>query len=172
MAGNQQAFAEVIEVVYPELRMIAHRHMSKERPGHLLQTTALINETYLRLLKLRRMSWEDRAHFRAVSARLMRRILVEMSRTRADKQDVQHVPLPPELAAEPTVNADVLMIDEALNRLAAFDERKAQVAEMKYFGEMTAEETAAVLGVSVQTVNRDRSLAKAWLLRELSVRQR
>ncbi len=164
MAGDQDALERVVELVYPQLHQIAHRQMSKERAGHVLQTTALVNEAYLRLMKLRHMSWNDRAHFRAVSARIMRRILVEASRRDLNKQQV---PLPEDLQSSGAVNLDALMLDQALTKLAEFDPRKAQVAEMKYFGDMTAEEIAAVLGVSVQTVNNDRSLAKAWLLREL-----
>ncbi|MBV9267253.1 MAG: sigma-70 family RNA polymerase sigma factor [Acidobacteriaceae bacterium] len=165
MAGDRDALERIVELVYPQLHQIAHRQMSKERAGHVLQTTALINEAYLRLMKIRHMSWKDRVHFRAVSARIMRRILVEASR-----RDRHKVPIPDDLKSSGTLNFDALMLDQALTKLAELDPRKAQVAEMKYFGDMTAEESAGVLGVSVQTVNNDRSLAKAWLLRELSGR--
>jgi RNA polymerase sigma-70 factor (ECF subfamily) len=165
MDGDQEALNRVVELVYPELRKIAHGHLSKERPGHILQTTALINESYLRLAKLRWMKWNNRAHFCAMSARVMRRILVNFRRA---NQHAPQMAILLDLPAPATANADAVMIDQALSKLAKIDPRKAHVAEMKFFGDLTAEQIAAVLHVSVQTVNRDWSLAKAWLLRELS----
>jgi RNA polymerase sigma-70 factor (ECF subfamily) len=166
MGGDQDALNRVVELVYPELRKIAHGHLSKERPGHVLQTTALINESYLRLIRLRRMSWNDRAHFYAMSARVMRRILVDFRRANP------HLPqaaISPELTTAIGVNVDALVVDQALTKLAEADPRKAQIAEMKFFGDLTAEQIAGVLSVSVQTVNRDWSFARAWLLREMTV---
>jgi RNA polymerase sigma-70 factor (ECF subfamily) len=165
MSGNQDAFNQAVELVYPELKKIAHRHLSKERPGHLLQTTALVNECYIRLARLRRMSWNDRAHFCAMSARVMRRILVNFRRANP------HLPkaaMSPDLIRAVGDNADTLIVDQALTKLANIDPRKAQIAEMKFFGGLTAEQIAIVLSVSVQTVNRDWSLARAWLRREVS----
>lgn len=165
MSGDQDAFNQAVELVYPELKKIAHGHLSKERPGHVLQTTALVNESYIRLARLRRMSWNDRAHFCAMSARMMRRILVEFRRA---NPHLPKVTISPELIRAVGDNADTLMVDQALTKLAAFDPRKARIAEMKFFGDLTAEQIAGVLSVSVQTVNRDWSLARAWLRREMS----
>jgi RNA polymerase sigma factor (TIGR02999 family) len=165
MSGDQDAFNQAVELVYPELKKIAHGHLSKERPGHVLQTTALVNESYIRLARLRRMSWNDRAHFCAMSARVMRRILVEFRRA---NPHLPKVTISPELIRAVGDDADTLMVDQALTKLAAFDPRKARVAEMKFFGDLTAEQIAGVLSVSVQTVNRDWSLARAWLRREMS----
>jgi RNA polymerase sigma factor (TIGR02999 family) len=165
MSGDQDAFNQAVELVYPELRKIAHGHLSKERPGHVLQTTALVNESYIRLARLRRMSWNDKAHFCAMSARVMRRILVEFRRANP------HLPsagISPDLIGTAGDNADTLIVDQALTKLANFDPRKARIAEMKFFGDLTAEQIAGVLSVSVQTVNRDWSLARAWLRREIS----
>jgi RNA polymerase sigma factor (TIGR02999 family) len=163
--GDPDALNQVVELVYPELRKIAHGHLSRERPGHILQTTALVNESYLRMARLRRMSWNDRAHFCAMSARVMRRVLVDFRRA---NPHVPHAELSPEIAGIAGANTDALVVDQALTKLAGIDARKAQIAEMKFFGDLTAEQIANVLSVSVQTVNRDWSLARAWLLREMS----
>lgn len=165
MAGDHDALNRVVELVYPELRRIAHGHLSKERPGHILQTTALINESYLRLIRLRRMSWNDRAHFCAMSARVMRRILVDFRRA---NPHAPLTPIAPEFAGACETNLDALAVDQALSKLADVDPRKARIAEMKFFGDLTAEQIASVLSVSVQTVNRDWSFARAWLLREMT----
>lgn len=165
MAGDHDALNRVVELVYPELRRIAHGHLSKERPGHILQTTALINESYLRLIRLRRMSWNDRAHFCAMSARVMRRVLVDFRRANPHAPQTS---IAPELAGASEMNLDALVVDQALSKLADVDPRKAQIAEMKFFGDLTAEQIATVLSVSVQTVNRDWSFARAWLLREIT----
>jgi RNA polymerase sigma factor (TIGR02999 family) len=163
--GDRDALNQVVELVYPELRKIAHGHLSRERPGHILQTTALVNESYLRMARLRRMSWNDRAHFCAMSARVMRRVLVDFRRA---NPHVPHPELSPQIASVAGANTDALVVDQALTKLAGIDARKAQIAEMKFFGDLTAEQIANVLSVSVQTVNRDWSLARAWLLREMS----
>ena len=164
-AGDQNALNQVVELVYPELRKIAHGHLSRERPGHMLQTTALVNESYLRLARLRRMSWNDRAHFCAMSARVMRRILVEFRRA---NPNMPQSSISQDLADAAAANIDALIVDQSLKKLAQIDPRKAQIAEMKFFGDLTGEQIAGVLNVSVQTVNRDWLLARAWLYREMS----
>jgi RNA polymerase sigma factor (TIGR02999 family) len=147
--------------------------MAGEHVGHTLQTTALVNEAYLRLVDLKRMRWQDRAHFLGMSARLMRRILVDHARVRqAQKRGGAERRVPLELAASvPTERpVDLLAMDDALDALAAVDARKAQVVEMRFFGGLSIEEAAGALGVSVETVKRDWRVAKAWLLRELEGR--
>jgi RNA polymerase sigma factor (TIGR02999 family) len=145
--------------------------MAGERTGHILQTTALVNEVYLRLVDCDRMNWQDRAHFLAVSAQLMRRILIDFARSRGHQKrggNALHLSLDeaPPVCEEP--DADLVALDEALKALALVDERKSRVVELKFFGGLSAEETAEVLKVSPVTVLRDWRLAKAWLLRELS----
>jgi RNA polymerase sigma factor (TIGR02999 family) len=169
--GNQAALDQLMPLVYSELRQAAHRYMARERRGHTLQTTALVNEVYVRLAKAREMRWQDRAHFFAVSAQMMRRILTDYARARHYAKrggGAQSVSLDeaPEVSREP--RADLVALDDALNRLAAIDERKSRVVELRYFGGLSVEETAEVLKVSPETVMRDWKLAKAWLLRELS----
>jgi RNA polymerase sigma factor (TIGR02999 family) len=163
-AGDQTAAGQIVELVYPELYRIARKHLYYERPDHTIQATALVNEAYLRLVNIRRVQWKDRAHFLAVGARIMRRILVDYARShpRPARVDITE-----ELAVSPELNIDVALLDQALKSLAAFDERKAKVVELRFFGGLTAQESAAVLGVAPQTVHRDWSLAKAWLLRHL-----
>ena len=169
-AGDEDALAQLMPLVQNELHRLAHRYMAGERPGHQLQTTALVNEAYLRLVDSSRVRWQGRAHFFAVSAQLMRRILVDAARARAKLKrggDVIQVSLD-EAAVIPTEpGADLIALDEALTTLAAFDERKSQVVELRFFGGLTVEETAEVLRVSSATVMRDWELAKVWLLREL-----
>jgi RNA polymerase sigma factor (TIGR02999 family) len=145
--------------------------MARERPGHLLRATALVHEAYLRLIDIQRVRWQDRAHFYAMAARQMRRILVESARAaRRQKRGggAEAVPLDEVVLAAPEQDLDVLALDEALQALAAVDERKSRVVELRHFGGLSVEETAEVLGVSVETVARDWRLAKVWLLRELS----
>jgi len=169
--GDESALSKLIPVVYGELRRRARRYMARERPGHTLQTTALIHEAYLRLVGSRKGDWESRAQFYALSVRLMRQILVDHARTRASLKrgggsprvsfdEAQIVPRKP--------NWDLLRLDEALSALAVHDERKSRVVELRYFGGLSVEETATVLEVSPQTVQRDWRLARAWLLREMS----
>lgn len=157
-------------LVHRELQQLARRHMRHERHGHTLQATALVSEAYLRLLELKQIQWEDREHFFAVAARLMRRILVDAARARhAQKRGdgVQVVPLEEAQSAESNPEGDLLFVDEALRSLQAVDKRKAQVVELRIFMGLSVEQAARVLGVSTETVKRDWRLAKAWLKREL-----
>ncbi len=170
--GDRGALERLTPIVYEELRRLARRYLRGERAGHSLQATALVNEAYVRLVDYKRMQWQNRAHFFAVSAQLMRRILVEHARRRNLKRGgaVQHVSL--EEAAEvgqgrPT---DLVALDDAMNALGRFDARKVQVVEMRFFGGLSVEETAEVLKVSPVTVMRDWNTAKAWLHRELTSR--
>ena len=168
--GDQGALARLTPIVYAELRRLARRYMRGERPGHSLQTTALVNEAYMRLVDYKRMQWQNRAHFFAVSAQLMRRILVEHARRHNLKRggDVPHVSLDEAAAVGSERAADLVALDDAMNALARLDPRKVQVVEMRFFGGLSVEETAEVLKVSPITVMRDWSTAKAWLYRELS----
>ncbi|MGA3074599.1 MAG: sigma-70 family RNA polymerase sigma factor [Bryobacteraceae bacterium] len=168
--GDQNALERLTPVVYDELHRLARRYMRRERPGHSLQTTALVNEAYMRLLDYKRIEWQDRAHFFAISARLMRRILVEHARRHNLKRGggVQHVSLEEAAVMGGGRAADLVALDDAMNALARLDPRKVQVVEMRFFGGLSVEETAEVLKVSPITVMRDWSTAKAWLYRELS----
>ena len=163
-AGNQSAVGQIVELVYPELHQMARKHLYHERPEHSIQATALVNEAYLRLVNIRRVQWKDRAHFLAIGARIMRRILIDYARARPRAQRTE---LTESLAISPELDLDLVLLDQALQALAEFDPRKAKVVEMKFFGGLTAEEIAAVLNVSPQTVHRDWSLAKAWLVHEM-----
>ena len=158
-----------MSTLYAELRRLAHHYMQGERAGHMLQTTALVNEAYLRLAELDRMQWRDRGHFFAIAATLMRRVLVDHARDRGrDKRGgcIVFTTLDGnQTAAQP--NVDVLALDEALNRLAAIDPQHAHVVELRFFGGLTIEETADAIGISPATVKRDWTWAKAWLYREL-----
>ena len=170
-SGEQSALDHLMPVVYGELHRVARQYMRRERPGHSLQTTALVNETYLRLTDYTRMQWKGRAHFFAVSAQVMRRILVEHARRRRQGKcggGATRIPLDEAESFTPDRPSDLTALDEALKRLAAVDERKSQVVELRFFGGFSAEETAAVLNVSIPTVHRDWSTAKAWLYRELN----
>src|SRR5438445_8283061 len=168
--GDQSALDRLTPIVYDELRGLARRYMKRERPGHSLQTTALVNEAYMRLVDYKRMQWQNRAHFFAVSAQLMRRILVEHARRHNLKRGggVPHVSLEEAAVVGGDRTADLVALDEAMSALARFDARKMQVVEMRFFGGLSVEETAEVLKVSPVTVMRDWSTAKAWLYRELT----
>ena len=169
--GEQEALEELIPLVYHELHRLAHRYMARERGGHTLQSTALVHEAYERLIDLKDVSWQNRAHFFAVSARLMRRILVDYARTRRFQKrggEWRQVPLNEALAVFRDRRTDIVALDDALSALAGIDSRKACVVEMRFFGGLTAKETAEVLHVSEETVLRDWRLAKVWLLRQLS----
>jgi RNA polymerase sigma factor (TIGR02999 family) len=169
--GDEGALARIVELVYPELREIARRCLSRERSDHTIQATALVHEAYLRLVDIKRIKWQDRAHFFAVGARAMRRVLVDYARARdcAKREGcVCRTVLNEALLLSPQPDPVVIQLDEALARLAEFDLRKAKVGEMRYFGGLTAEEIAVVLHISVQSVKRDWSLAKSWLVREMS----
>jgi RNA polymerase sigma factor (TIGR02999 family) len=175
-AGDRAALDRLMPVIYAEIHQLAHRYMQRERQGNSMQTTALINEAYLRLVNVGEVHWSDRAHFFAVSAQVMRRILVDAARTRAAQKrggqarKVEHSSAVnfDEIADVSCHRAEeVIAVDEALAALAQLDPRKAQVIEMRFFGGLRVEETAEVLGVSPQTVMRDWKLGRAWLMREL-----
>ncbi len=168
--GDQNALEKLTPVVYDELHRLARRYMRRERPGHSLQTTALVNEAYMRLLDYKRIEWQDRTHFFAISAQLMRRILVEHARRHNLKRGggVPHVSLEEAAVVGGGRAADLVALDDAMNALARLDPRKVQVVEMRFFGGLSVEETAEVLKVSPITVMRDWSTAKAWLYRELT----
>jgi RNA polymerase sigma factor (TIGR02999 family) len=169
--GDENALEKLTPQVYRELRVAAKRCMAREPDGHTLQTTALINELYLRLSDLKLIDWQNRAHFFALCARQMRRILTDEARARKSHKrggGVQPVSLDVAPVVAPEASADLVAVDDALNQLAKVDERKSQVVEMRFFGGLSVEETAEVLKVSPETVMRDWKLAKAWLLRELS----
>ena len=173
--GNQAALDRLMPLVYAQLRQAAHRYMARERRGHTLQTTALVNEVYVRLAKAREMRWQDRVHFFAISAQMMRRILTDHARARQYAKrggGAQVVSLDEAPEVSPKPHADLVALDDALKRLAAVDERKSRVVELRYFGGLSVEEAGEVLKVSPETVMRDWKLAKAWLLRALSGEKR
>jgi RNA polymerase sigma factor (TIGR02999 family) len=172
--GDEEALEKLTPLVYRQLHHIARRYMAGERSGHTLQTTALVNEAYMRLVDCRKVNWQDRAHFFAVSAQLMRRILIDFARSRGYLKRggaIAHVSLDeaPSVCNEPDVN--LVALDDALKALSAVDERKSKVVELRFFGGLSVQETAEVLRVSSDTVVRDWQLAKLWLLRELSREQ-
>lgn len=167
--GDQKALDGLMPIVYEELRRLAHHYMQRERPGHALQTTALVNEAYMRLVDYKRMQWQDRAHFFAAAAQAMRRILVDHARSHNIKRgaDVAHVALDDVVIVSGDRRGDLVALDDAMNTLARLDQRKAQIIEMRFFGGLSVEETAEVLKVSPATVRRDWSIARFWLYREL-----
>jgi RNA polymerase sigma factor (TIGR02999 family) len=169
--GDQAARDELMPLVYAELHRLAHRHIKKERPGHTLQTSALVNEAFVRLVDQRDVHWQSRAHFFGIAAQMMRRILVDYARKRRFAKrggDQLQVSLNEELVAANQRSADVVFLDDALTQLADIDERKSKVVELKFFGGLSIEETAEALDVSPGTVMRDWTLAKAWLRRAMS----
>jgi RNA polymerase sigma-70 factor (ECF subfamily) len=169
--GREEAVQKLLPLVHDELRRIAKRHMAGERPDHVLQATALVNEAYLRLVDVRRVQWQDRAHFFAMAARLMRRVLVDFARAQKNQKRggaLHRVTFDQNLAVASETPEDVIAIDEALRSLAAQYERKSQVVELRFFGGLSVEETAEVLKISQETVMRDWKFAKNWLMRELS----
>ena len=164
--GDQAALDQLMPLVYSELHRLAHRHIKKERPGHTLQTSALLNEAFLRLVDQRDVHWQSRAHFFGIAAQMMRRILVDYARSRRYAKrggDAQQVSFDETLISSRKVSADVVELHDALNELATIDERKSKIVELRFFGGLSIEETAEVLGVSPGTVMRDWTLAKAWL---------
>jgi len=168
--GDESALARLMPLVQDELHRLARREMRGERPGHTLQTTALVNEAYLRLIDARRVRWQDRAHFFALSARIMRRILVDHARSRnfiKRGAGTRHVSLDEALIVSQERGPDLVALDDALQALAKVDARKSQVVELRFFGGLSVEEAAEALRVSSQTIVRDWHLAKVWLLREL-----
>ena len=173
--GDQEAFDKLLPLVHDELHRLAHRYMVRERVGHTLQTTALVNEAHLRLIDANEVEWRDRAHFFAISANVMRRILVDFARARGYKKrggNVKKVFLDEGLFVSPMPDPDLVKLDDALNALAQMDPRKARVVELKFFGGLELDEIAEVLKVSRDTVKRDWRLAKVWLLCELRDRGR
>ncbi|MGE0362413.1 MAG: ECF-type sigma factor [Vicinamibacterales bacterium] len=168
--GDRDALARLTPIVYDELHRLAHYYLKRERPGHGLQTTALVNEAYMRLVDYRRMHWQNRAHFMATAAQAIRRILVDDARRRKAKRraHTEHVSLDAAAELRPDRSADFAFLDDALNALSARAPRKAQVVELRFFGGLSVEETAEVLRVSPITVTREWKSAKAWLYRELA----
>jgi RNA polymerase sigma factor (TIGR02999 family) len=169
-AGDEKSLEPLMSLVYAELRRTAHRYMVGEHAGHTLQTTALVHEVYLRLVDVKQVNWQDRTHFMAICARLMRRVLVDLARSKqCQKRGTGHVPLSLEEVHEigSSTEPDLVALDAALDRLARFDERKGKVVELRFFGGLSVEESAEVLKVSPETVMRDWKMAKVWLLREL-----
>jgi len=169
-AGDQKALEKLTPLVYEQLHRVAQHYMAGQRPGHTLQTTALVHEVYLRLVDCGQVNWQDRAHFLAVSAQLMRRILIDFARSRGYQKrggGSPHLSLEeaPSVCNEP--DANIIALDDALKALAEVDARKSRVVELRFFGGLSVEETAEVLGVSAETVGRDWKLAKMWLLHEL-----
>jgi len=173
--GDRAALDRLIPLVYDELRRQAHRYMVRERAGHVLQTTALVNEVYLQLIDAGRVSYQDRLHFFAVSANLMRQILVHFARSRDSQKrggKCRHVSLRDAVILAPKPDAYLVKLDDALTALAEIDPRKARVVELRFFGGLSLEETAQVLKVSADTVWRDWDLAKTWLWRQMEQESR
>ena len=168
--GDERALERLTPLVYEELRQQAARYLRRERRGHTMQTTALINEAYLRLIDAQNVRWQGRAHFFAIAGNLMRRILVDHARRRdAEKRGGSQIrlTLDPDLTVAKQSDIDLLTIDDALTRLSAIDPQQAQVVELRFFSGLSVEETAAALGISTRTVKRDWSVARAWLRREI-----
>ena len=172
--GDQAALEKLTPLVYTELHRLARRYMGRERPGHTLQTSALVNEAYIRLIDWKKIQWQNRAHFFAVSAQLMRRILVDFARSRNYAKRggaLRNVSLDEATVISREKSGDIVALDDALDSLAQLNERQSRVVELRFFGGLSLEEIAEVLKVSVGTVRRDWSLARAWLHRELSKSQ-
>ena len=168
--GDRAALDKLTPLVYQDLRRLAHTRMKKEGPGHTLQTTALVNEAYLRLVDVTGISWQDRAHFLAMAAQMMHRIVIDFARSRRYLKrggEVRQVSLHEARVVSREQDVDVLALDEALGRLSALDARKGRVVELRFFGGLSEREAAEVLKVSTETVERDWRMAKAWLHREL-----
>jgi RNA polymerase sigma factor (TIGR02999 family) len=168
--GDPDAFAQLVPLVHAELHRLARLHMRRERQGHTLQPTALVNEAYLRLIKLETIRWQDRAHFLAMAARIMRRVLVDFARARRnDKRGggISKTSFDEALHISREPGTDLVALDDALGALAAVHPRKSQVVELRFFGGLSLEETAVALDVSIDTVKRDWRFAKLWLLRQL-----
>ena len=169
--GDSAARDALMPLVHDELRRLAHRYMDRERGNHTLQTSALVNEAYLRLIDQKDVHWQNRAHFFGIAARIMRRILVDYARKRGFAKrggNLQPVTFDEAMIVSPERAAEVVALDDALNCLAELDQRKSQIIELRFFGGLSVEETAEVLGVSAGTVMRDWTFAKAWLRREIT----
>ena len=174
-AGDEDAYRRVSSILYGELRDRAAQYLRRRRAGDLLQTTALVHETFVRLTKADKVDWRDRRHFLAVAGRTMRRVLVDLFREQMSAKrggGMPHVPLTHAIASAELPVLDLLALDEALGKLGELDPRKVQVIELRFFAGLTVEETADVLGVAPDTVARDWRLARTWLLRELDTRSR
>jgi RNA polymerase sigma factor (TIGR02999 family) len=168
--GDEVALDRLIPIVHAELRRVARRQMGHERVGHTLQATALVHEAYLKLIDIRQVQWQNRAHFFAISSRLMRRILVDHARARGYQKrggGAHNVTLDEALIVSEERGSDLVAVDDALEALAARDQRKSQVVEMRFFGGLSIEETAEALHISIRTVKRDWTMAQLWLLRKL-----
>jgi RNA polymerase sigma factor (TIGR02999 family) len=173
--GEQAALEKLSPLVERELHRLAHRYMAREKPGHTLQTTALVNEVYLRLVKIDEVTWQDRAHFFAMSARMMRRILTDSARSRSYLKrggDAVQVSLDEALVVSAERNREIVALDEALNQFAGLYGRQSHVVELRFYGGLSVEETAEVLKISPETVKRDWKFARAWLLREMNGERR
>ena len=173
--GDERALDKLIPLVYRELHRLAQRYMAHQRPGHTLQTTALVNEAYLRLVDAGKLNFQNRAHFFGVAAQMMRRILVDFARRQGSRKrggEVQRVSLEESRVVYGERGADLVALDGALQALAAFDARRSRVVELRFFGGLSVEETAEVLRISPETVMRDWKVAKAWLLRAMGGEQR
>jgi len=173
-AGNEGALEKLAPLVYQELRQRARRYMANERTGHTLQTTALVHEVYLRLVDTPQCNWQNRTHFYAVCAQLMRRILVDFARSRNYQKrggGAPHLPIEEALTVCQECPSQIVAVDEALKNLAQVDKRKSRVVELRFFGGLSVEETAEVMQVSADTVLRDWKMAKVWLLREMGGRE-
>ena len=169
--GDERALEDLFPMVIDELRKIAHAHMRKESAGHTLQTTALINEAYVKLVKQKDFEWNDRTHFFAVASKVMRHILLDYARTRSRSKRggrAVHVEFDEAIEVSDEKSAELIALDDALENLAKFDEQKARIVELRYFGGLSIEETAEVMGVSVPTINRQWRTAKAWLHAEIA----
>ncbi|HKQ75816.1 MAG TPA: sigma-70 family RNA polymerase sigma factor [Blastocatellia bacterium] len=169
--GDETALEQLVPLVDAELRRLARHYLQQERPGHILQTTALVNEAWVRLINWPDVSWQNRAHFIGLAAQLMRRVLVDLARRRQAQKygaDALHVSLANAEGIARGKSEDLVALDDALNELARFDERQSRIVELRFFGGLSMEETAEVLKISARTVQREWSLAQAWLYRELS----
>jgi RNA polymerase sigma-70 factor (ECF subfamily) len=169
--GDEAALDKVMPVVYQELRRLAHHYMRRERPGHTLQTTALVNEAYMRLADYKKMRWQSRAHFFAVAAQVMRRILVEQARSKHFAKrggGAEKISLDETVVVSTGRSAEVIAVDDALTELESWDPRKGRIVELRFFGGLSIEETAEVLKVSPTTVQREWRSAKAWLYKAIS----
>jgi RNA polymerase sigma factor (TIGR02999 family) len=171
-AGDREALERLTPIVHAELHRIAKRYISRERPGHTLQTTALVNEAYVRLIDWKNVRWQNRAHFFGVSAQLMRRILVDFARRRPHlkNMEIRHVAIDEAFIVSTQRDADLVALDEALTALAEIDERKARIVELRFFGGLSFEEAAEVMNLSKITIVREWNKAKVWLFRELSLK--
>lgn len=173
--GNEAAFEQLVPLVYPELKRLARRYMGRENPGHTLQTSALINEAYLRLVDQQSVEWQDRAHFYRMAAQVMRHILIDHARKRRFQKrgaGATHVPIDELMIAANERATELVALDDALDALAAIDTRKVQIVELRFFGGLTVEETAQVMNLSPITIKREWRSAKAWLQTEVSARAR